>query len=133
MWGLVGPRHARFSDFVHGPRIVLAYLQDVLKGRARRYLGHNPAGGAMIVALLSGLVLTGAAGLLAYGAAEAAGPFAGIVGSRWADPLKGIHEVLANLTLILAGVHVAGVLASSLVHRENLVRAMVTGTKPREV
>lgn len=132
-WGLIGTRHARFGDFVHGPRVVLAYLQDVLRGRAPRYLGHNPAGGAMIVALLVGLALTGATGLLVYGASEVAGPFAGVVNGRWEEPLKDLHEVLANLTLILTGVHVAGVLASSLLHRENLVRAMVTGTKAREI
>jgi cytochrome b len=133
VWGLVGTRHARFGDFVHGPRAVLAYLQDVLRGRARRYLGHNPAGGAMIVALLAGLALTSATGLLVYGAAEVAGPFAGVVGARWAEPLEDLHEVLANLTLVLAGVHIAGVLASGVLHRENLVRAMFTGTKARDV
>jgi len=132
-WGLVGTGHARFGDFVHRPPVVLAYLRDVLRGRARRYLGHNPAGGAMIVALLAGLTLTSVTGLFAYGAAELAGPFAGTFGAGWADPLEEVHEVLANLTLVLAGVHVAGVLASSLLHRENLVRAMITGTKAREV
>lgn len=134
VWGLVGSRHARFADFVHGPRVVLAYLRDLVMGRARRYLGHNPAGGAMIVALLVFLTLTSVTGLLVYGASELAGPFAGTFSDpRWAEPLEGVHEVLANLTLILAGAHVAGVVASSLLHRENLVRAMVTGTKAREV
>ena len=132
IWGVVGTRHARFGDFVRGPRTVLGYLQDVLRGRARRYLGHNPAGGAMIVALLVGLTLTGVSGLLAYGASELAGPFAGAFRDPWwAKPLEAVHELLANLTLILAGVHVAGVLASSLLHRENLGRAMVTGTQAR--
>lgn len=133
VWGVIGTRHARFRDFVRRPSAVLAYLGDLLRGRARRYLGHNPAGGAMIVALLAGLALSAATGLLVYGASEAAGPFAGLVGAGWAEPLEAVHEVLANLTLILAGAHVAGVLASSLLHRENLVRAMVTGTKAREI
>ena len=133
-WGMVGTRHARFGDFVHGPRVVLAYLADVLRGRAQRYLGHNPAGGAMIVALLAFLTLTSVTGLFAYGASELAGPFAGAFADpRWAEPLEDLHEVLANLTLVLAGVHVAGVVASSLLHHENLVRAMVTGRKAREV
>lgn len=133
-WGLIGTRHARFGDFVHRPRVVLAYLRDVARGRARRYLGHNPAGGAMIVALLALLASTSLTGLFAYGASELAGPLAGVFADpRWAEPLEDVHEVLANLTLILTGVHVAGVLASSLLHRENLVRAMVTGTKAREV
>jgi cytochrome b len=133
-WGLIGTRHARFGDFVRGPRVVLAYVRDVTRGRARRYLGHNPAGGAMIVALLVFLTLASFTGLLAYGASELAGPFAGaFTDPRWVEALEEVHEVLADLTLILAGVHVAGVVASSLLHRENLVRAMVTGTKAREV
>jgi len=132
-WGVVGTRHARFGDFVRGPSVVLGYARDVLRGRARRYLGHNPAGGAMIVALLVFLALTVLTGLFAYGASELAGPFAGMFGDpRWVGPLEEAHELLANLTLLLAGVHVAGVVASSLLHRENLVRAMVTGTKARE-
>jgi cytochrome b len=134
VWGVVGTRHARFGDFVRGPSTVLGYVGDVLRGRARRYLGHNPAGGAMIVALLALLTLTVLTGLGAYGASELAGPFAGMfTDPRWVEPLEEVHELLANLTLLLVGVHVAGVVASSLAHRENLVRAMVTGTKPREV
>jgi cytochrome b len=134
VWGVIGTRHARFGDFVRGPSAVLAYLGDVLRGRARRYLGHNPAGGAMIVALLLFLSLTLLTGFFAYGASELAGPLAGaFTHPRWVEPLEDAHEVFANLTLLLAGVHVAGVVASSLLHGENLVCAMVTGTKPREV
>jgi cytochrome b len=134
VWGLVGTRHARFGDFVHGPRVVLSYLADVVRGRSQRYLGHNPAGGTMIVALLVSLASTSVTGLLAYGASELAGPFAGTFADpRWAKPLEGVHEVLANLTLVLVGAHVAGVVVSSLLHHENLVRAMFTGRKAREV
>lgn len=131
-WGFVGPRHARFSDFVSSPREVLAYLKDTLTLRARRYLGHNPAGGLMILALLAALSLTTLSGLVLYGVDEHAGPLAGLMagyGEAWEDPLEEIHEFLANLTLALVFIHVAGVIVSSFLHRENLVRAMWTGTK----
>ncbi|MDP5359403.1 MAG: cytochrome b/b6 domain-containing protein, partial [Paracoccaceae bacterium] len=55
IWGLIGTRHARFADFVPGPRRLLTYLRDMLRGREDRYLGHNPAGAAMILTLLATL------------------------------------------------------------------------------
>src|SRR5215831_16699547 len=67
VWGFVGPRHARFRDFVRSPIVALAYFRDLLYGRARRYLGHSPAGGAMVIALLVCLAATVATGLIAYG------------------------------------------------------------------
>jgi cytochrome b len=65
--GFVGPRHARFSDLVRGPIVALVYLRDLLYGRARRYLGHSPAGGAMVIAHLVCLTATVTTGLVAYG------------------------------------------------------------------
>ncbi len=132
LWGLIGTRHARFRDFVYRPALVRAYLKDMLLVRARRYLGHNPAGGAMVVALLLSLLATVASGLVAYGAAEHAGPlaatFAG-TGKAAAHALKEIHEFFANFTLALVVAHVAGVLLASILHQENLVRAMWIGRK----
>ena len=117
VWGVVGPQHARFTDFVHGPRAALAYLRDLGSGRARRYLGHTPAGGLMVVALLVMLTATGVTGWLALDA----GP-----GRGW---LEELHEAMANATLLLVGLHVLGVLVGSVAHGENLVRAMITGRK----
>jgi cytochrome b len=135
LWGLVGTRHARFSDFVRSPASVKAYLKQLLGGGARRYLGHNPAGGAMIVLLLVSLVGTVLGGLALYAAEDGAGLLAGLVpaGHLWEEVFEGLHEFFANLTLLLVFVHVAGVAVSSLLHRENLVRAMITGRKPKEV
>ncbi len=131
LWGFVGPRYARFSSFVTSPGTALAYARDVLRGTARRYLGHNPAGGLMIMILLVLLLLISLTGLAVYGAEEHAGPLAGFMAGRehWEDFLEETHEVLSNLTVLLVFVHIAGVLVESMVHRENLVRAMIDGRK----
>ncbi|MEQ8859070.1 MAG: cytochrome b/b6 domain-containing protein [Pseudomonadales bacterium] len=130
LWGLIGSRHARFADFVRGPRAVFGYLRDTLAHRGRRYLGHNPAGGAMTLALLICLAITAGSGLGLYAVEEGAGPLAGwLAQGRYEDAWEEVHEIFANLSLALVIVHVAGVAFSSLVHRENLVRAMITGRK----
>lgn len=150
LWGFVGTRHARFTQFLRGPRATLDYLRAFAAGRPRHYLGHNPAGGWMIVALLLMLSLTAWTGLETYGA-QGHGPLAQapIAAAPPAAPAgdasrkgkkrrsagerfwKEWHEGFANATLLLVLLHVAGAVVASLVHRENLVRAMVTGTKRR--
>ncbi len=130
VWGLLGSQHARFTSFVHRPSAVRSYLKQAVRLRAPRYLGHNPAGGVMVVALLISLTLTLVSGLGVYGATDFGGPLAGMFrGDFAADILEDLHEFGANLTLFLAVVHVGGVLFSSLAHGENLVRAMITGRK----
>ena len=79
LWGFVGPRRARFTDFVTGPGRVLQYLRDLVSGRAERHLGHSPAGGAMTVALLFALALTALSGMATLAVEEGQGPLAGIV------------------------------------------------------
>ncbi len=133
IWGFIGPHYARFSNFVTRPATAWQYLRDTLALRAKRYLGHNPAGGAMIVLLLISLLITTLSGLAAYGAVESAGPLGnwlGHAGENWEDVLKEIHEFFANFTMLLVAIHVLGVIVESLLHRENLVRAMYTGNKP---
>ncbi len=141
LWGFVGPRHARFSDFISGPRRVLAYLMKLASFRAPRHLGHSPAGGAMAIVLWLGLVAIVWSGLEFYAVEEGRGPLAALSaspvvsvagaasegggGSAWEE----IHEILANLVMILVVLHIAGVLLASLAHRENLARAMVDGRK----
>lgn len=118
VWGFIGPHNARFSSFVRSPRAVLAYLRDVANFRAPRLLGHNPAGGAMIVLLLAALIGTSVTGYMMTTDAY--------WGAKWVEK---VHEALAHGTLILVGLHVLGVAASSLLHHENLVKAMWTGRK----
>jgi len=134
-WGVIGPRYARFSNFVFAPSVIVDYLKDISRLRPRRYVGHNPAGGAMIVALLVSLIVTTVTGLAVYGAAENAGPLAawlGRLGEEGGEVFEEIHEFFANFTLFLVFVHVGGVLLESLIHRENLVRGMIDGLKRPE-
>ncbi len=118
VWGLIGTRHARFADFVRGPGSVVAYLRDLAAGRAERYLGHNPAGGAMILLLILAVGTTALTGWL-----STTDQFWGV---EW---LEELHEVAAYLSVGLIALHVLGVVASSWLHQENLVRAMITGRK----
>lgn len=118
VWGLVGTRHARFAHFIPGPVRLMAYLRDIVRGREARYLGHNPAGAAMIVALLAvlgGISATGwMMGMDAY------------FGVEWVEDW---HKALVNGLIVLVILHLSGVALASLRHRENLVKAMVTGLK----
>ena len=121
VWGLIGARHARFLDFVYRPSTVIGYVKDNIRLRAKRYLGHNPAGGAMVLALLLSLSVTAGTGVMTT--------MDSFWGVEWVEEL---HEGAANLMLGLVFLHVVGVILSSLQHRENLVRSMFTGLKRRD-
>ena len=131
IWGFIGPRHARFSDFVYAPTEVLGYLKGMASGCPARYLGHNPAGGVMILLLLTSLVATVITGLLALGGEVGTGILASALasGGEAEEIWEELHEFFANLTLFLVVLHVAGVILGGFLHGENLVRAMVTGKK----
>lgn len=132
IWGFVGTRYACFSDFVYPPRKIKTFVKETLQVRAKRYLGHNPAGGAMIILLLISLFMVTLTGMALYGAAENAGPFAGWLansGELLQDVLEEIHEFFANFTVLLIFIHVAGVIVESLIHGENLILSMFNGYK----
>lgn len=159
IWGLVGPRYARFSDFITSPAAVLDYLKGFIgKGSGRHYLGHNPAGGWMVIALMISILATGVSGLKVYGL-EGHGPLAESTVGASVQPISGliktsadeyddeheyeksetadhdeefweeIHEFLANFTVFLVLLHIGGVIASSLKQRQNLAKSMITGYK----
>jgi len=158
VWGFIGPRHARFADFIYRPRTVVSYVRDLLGFRARRYIGHSPAGGAMIVALLVMLAATVYSGLMVYALEDKRGPLAPFVRQAPVQAIptaladddndkngeeanddedrsefwEELHEALSNATLVLVFLHIGGVLFASVAHRENLVRAMITGDKRAE-
>lgn len=116
VWGVAGTRHARFSSFAYGPRDVLAYLKSLIRFRAPHYAGHNPAGSWAIYAMLALAVVVTASGIATFNDA----------GGHWVEEL---HEAAASAMLLLVFVHIAGVLAGSALHRENLVGSMLTGYK----
>ncbi len=116
VWGLAGTRYARFAAFVRGPRAVASYLASMWRRQPEHHTGHNPAGALAIVALLGLAAVTVAFGWATYNE----------LGGEW---LAQVHETAGNLMLAAVGVHVAGVVAGSWMHGENLVRAMFTGRK----
>lgn len=115
-WGFIGSRYARFVDFVRGPGAVKDYAASLLKLEPAHHVGHNPAGGWAIMLLLGLGILTGVSGWAIYND----------IGGHL---LEELHEGLATAMLTVVFIHVAGVLSGSLMHGENLVRAMVNGRK----
>lgn len=151
VWGFVGSHYARFAQFVRGPGTVMAYLKDMLANRERRYLGHNPAGAAMILALLLSMAGTAWTGWM-MAEPQRVAMLPTFVAPAYADDdegdgdgdgeagehdgrgesegaLKDVHEALATLMLMLVALHIGGVILASVRHRENRARAMVTGLK----
>jgi cytochrome b len=119
VWGLIGTRYARFRSFLFSPREMLRYLRSLAAGSPQHHLGHNPAGSLAIFLLLALGLMTAATGYATYNE----------LGGEW---LAELHEACAFAMLAVVGVHIAGVVVSSLLHRENLVRAMITGRKAGE-
>ena len=155
VWGFIGTKHARFADFIYGPAVTWQYVKSIISFKPFHYLGHNPLGAWMIFALLVALIGACWSGLEVYGK-QGYGPLAQAEvrlvslamanddgkehrserGTKkgkaegeefWGD----IHEALSNLTLFLVFLHVVGVLISSAIDRENLIKGMVTGYKTR--
>jgi len=149
IWGLIGSKYARFSDFIYSPAAVVDYIKSLRSGHPKHYLGHNPAGGWMIVVLLVGLFAISFTGLKLYAVEDGKGPLAGVAvdlsivkQARAEDDEKDragkgegdefweeAHEIVTNLTLLLIFIHIAGVAVSGRLHGENLVKAMITGKK----
>ena len=120
-WGFVGPRNVRFFEFIKSPNTIMAHLTNLLTGRHRAEGGHNPAGGIMVVVLLSWLASTGLTGWLST-----------ILSGNIAGGLEKIHEILGEFSLLLIAVHVAGVVAMSFIERQDLAKSMIDGKKHLE-
>jgi cytochrome b len=165
VWGFVGGKYARFSNFIYSPAKVISYLKNLIAQKPQHYIGHNPAGGAMVLALLVSLTGTALTGMKLYAVEENKGPFAitalqipiqmhsiNFIAEAKAEDndedadsksldvdhkvdkqaeefWEELHELFANLTLLLVFIHVGGVIVSSIVDKEKLVKAMLNGKK----
>lgn len=118
IWGFIGAKYARFSNFIYSPNNTLAYLRSLITQSPEHYTGHNPAGGWMVVLLLVGLIASALSGIQVAESNE----------SIWEE----FHEVVANLTMLLVMIHIAGVVVSSFIHHENLLFGMLSGKKSEE-
>jgi cytochrome b len=116
VWGFVGSRYAQFRSFLFKPREIAAYVVSLLKARPKHYVGHNPAGSVAVFALLALGIASGVTGVLIF--QDVGG-----------DVLEELHDLVSYGMLAIVAVHIAGVLISSVMHRENLVRSMITGFK----
>ena len=129
IWGVIGSDSARFANFLVTPREALSYTVALVKGSSSHYLGHNPAGAVMIVALLSSLLLTTVSGIVLF-ALEGSGPLANTFVASWPGGLTAtVHDLAADICLILVVMHVLGVFFSSVYYKENLAKSMITGKK----
>ena len=147
VWGIIGSKHARFSDFIYKPSAVFGYLKNLIQRKPQHYLGHNPAGGAMVIALLIGLSGIAYSGMALLAVEKNDGPLVSWYGSPQLPATVGeakathlvneqdeefweeLHETFVNFTLLLVALHISGVIFSSYVDKENLIKAMFTGRK----
>jgi cytochrome b len=119
VWGFAGSRYARFRSFLFKPGEIVAYVTSLLKAKPAHYVGHNPAGSVAVYLLLALGIAIGISGVVVI---------QDIGGDAWEE----LHEMASYAMLSVVGLHLVGVLASSLMHRENLVRSMITGVKSVE-
>jgi len=129
LWGLCGSQTARFSEFVRGPRAVIAYVRAQWSKTPQVHIGHNPLGGWSVVVLLACIALQSITGLFASDEIEADGPFVGLVSERAMKLMTRLHNWNQNLLLALIVVHVAAILGYLLLKHENLIAPIVTGRK----
>ena len=127
--GFMGSKHARFSDFIYSPSNILTYVKSLKQAECKRYVGHNPAAGLMIITMLLALLTVTISGVALDGAENWSGPLSEMNLYRHTYLIESIHELSSDTLLILIVLHLAGVTFTSLKHRENLVKAMITGKK----
>ncbi len=130
VWAAYGGEYSRLASFAYAPGQAIEHLRLLLRRRPAHYVGHNPAGAAMIAALLLTLGLLVATGFIVQGGVEKQGPFAAFLSYSLGMAVRQVHKLLGLGLLALIAAHLAGVLAGSFLFKERLVGAMVDGLKP---
>jgi cytochrome b len=131
-WGFKGSEYARFRSFIFPASEMRAYMRSMFVGHPKHYLGHNPAGALNVFALLATVLLLLVTGLATLSVIDFEGPLlfmANLVSDEASYSIRHIHEFIPNVGLALVALHLMGVVAGSIQHRENLVKAMITGKK----
>jgi cytochrome b len=129
VWGFLGPRHARFGDFVRGPATVVGYARDLFRARNPLSVGHNPLGALMVLFFLLLLAVQSIAGLYANDEILSAGPLYGYVDDETSDAWSRVHRQLSDVLWVAIGLHVTAVLLYWLVKRDNTIGPMFSGRK----
>ncbi len=127
VWGFVGTRYARFAQFVRTPREVVAALKAMVRGAPKHFIGHNPVGAVMVVTLLATLLIVAVSGIVLSQGPEWSGPLP--LSKSTVHAVKELHEAAAWALPVLIALHVAGVLLSSVLEKQNLILGMLTGFK----
>ncbi|MCP5145166.1 MAG: cytochrome b/b6 domain-containing protein [Gammaproteobacteria bacterium] len=133
IWGLVGPRHARFSHFLPTPGRLFAYIRGIFDGTGGQTVGHNPLGSLMVIVMLILVGVQAGTGMFATEDIIWTGPYFPAVSSDMADKLTGWHHLNFDFIMVVVGVHIAAILFYLLVKKQNLVRPMITGKKDAAV
>jgi cytochrome b len=131
-WGFVGNQYARFSSFIFSPQETFAYLRGMLQNNPRHYFGHNPAGALMVFGILTLLALIILTGLVTLAVIDFEGPLLFLTDyfdDEASYAVRHLHGWLIDIALVIIPLHLLGVAAGSIQHKENLVRSMVTGKK----
>ncbi len=129
IWGVIGGRYARFVSFVRGPKAVLAHLDEMRQPNPPQHIGHNAAGGWMVIVLLL-LVLTQATlGLFSHDLIAYNGPLSGLISESLSARLTTLHEILSNVILAAIALHVGAVAVYFLWKKQNLLLPMLTGRR----
>jgi cytochrome b len=129
VWGFVGAPYARFSDFVCSPAAVYRHLKALLQCKVNHYIGHNPAGGAMIIMLLLAMIILTISGVALDAAENRAGPLGDTKLFLYLTPVQKTHDISTDVTIVLIVLHIMGVFTQSFLSKENLTRAMISGRK----
>jgi cytochrome b len=132
-WGFIGPRHARFASFLVGPIALLRHAKATLRGTAANSVGHNPLGGLSVIVLLALVIVQAVTGLFTTDDVIWAGVYNAAVSSRTGDYLSGLHHRNFNRLLAMICLHLIAIAYYWLIKKQNLVSAMVTGTKSAEI